>query len=186
MDKVLQQVLEFADKAHGDQQRKYAPERYIAHPMRVMQTCQQYGGGNNMLAAALLHDVLEDTEVSLEEMQDFLTHTFEKNDARAITGIVVELTDVYVKKNFPEWNRRKRKQKEIERLLLISPQAQTIKYADIVDNATDVVTGDPEFAQVMLDEYAQLLKHLDKGDDALYKKAQNTVQQAQNKLQRNG
>jgi (p)ppGpp synthase/HD superfamily hydrolase len=185
MDEHLQQVRDFADKAHGDQLRKYAPERYIAHPIRVMQTCEHYGGSKTMLAAALLHDVLEDTHVSLEEMQGFLANTFDKSEARAITGIVVELTDVYVKKNFPEWNRRKRKQKEMERLQLISPQAQTIKYADIIDNATDVVTCDPEFARTMLEEYHQLLKRIDKGDDGLYKLAKHTVHNAQQQLQGN-
>lgn len=176
MDKVLQQVLDFADKAHGDQRRKYAPERYIAHPIRVMQTCEQYGASKVILAAALLHDVLEDTTTSLEEMQNFLNNIVDKADTRAIVGIVVELTDVYVKKNFPEWNRRKRKQKELERLILISPQAQTIKYADIVDNASDVVKSDPEFAITMLKEYQQILKQLYKGDAELYKRAQDTVQ----------
>jgi len=64
MDKVLEQVKDFADKAHGDQLRKYTPDRYIVHPMRVMLICQEYTDDSQILAAALLHDVLEDTPVN--------------------------------------------------------------------------------------------------------------------------
>ncbi len=64
MDKVLEKVKEFADNAHGDQMRKYTPDRYIVHPIRVMEICREYDSRLPVLAAALLHDVLEDTKVT--------------------------------------------------------------------------------------------------------------------------
>ena len=36
MEEVLKQVEQYADRAHSDQRRKYSPERYIVHPVRVM------------------------------------------------------------------------------------------------------------------------------------------------------
>ncbi|RYY82901.1 MAG: HD domain-containing protein, partial [Chitinophagaceae bacterium] len=64
MDPFLRQVLAFADNAHGGQLRKYSPDRYIVHPLRVMELLEARGAGRVQLAAALLHDVLEDTRVT--------------------------------------------------------------------------------------------------------------------------
>jgi (p)ppGpp synthase/HD superfamily hydrolase len=60
-EKILAAITDFADIAHGSQMRKYTPERYIVHPARVMRLCQEYTDDVTVLAAALLHDVLEDT-----------------------------------------------------------------------------------------------------------------------------
>jgi (p)ppGpp synthase/HD superfamily hydrolase len=72
MEEILQQVRDFADKAHGGQMRKYTPERYIVHPVRVMNICREYTSDVTILAAALLHDVIEDTPVKKEEIREFL------------------------------------------------------------------------------------------------------------------
>jgi (p)ppGpp synthase/HD superfamily hydrolase len=71
MNEVLEQVKDFADKAHGDQKRKYTPERYIVHPEKVLRLCQQYTSSIPLLAAALLHDVLEDTHVTQKDLHLF-------------------------------------------------------------------------------------------------------------------
>jgi (p)ppGpp synthase/HD superfamily hydrolase len=60
-EKILQEIIQFADLAHGKQVRRYTSERYIVHPVRVMETCRQYTNDISVLAAAILHDVLEDT-----------------------------------------------------------------------------------------------------------------------------
>jgi (p)ppGpp synthase/HD superfamily hydrolase len=146
MNALLEQVKEFADKAHGDQTRKYTPERYIVHPVRVMKHCQQYTSSTSVLAAALLHDVLEDTSVTQEELLNFLHTIMNETDAVQTLKLVVELTDVYTKTSYPGWNRKKRKQKEASRIEQTSPEAQTIKYADIIDNCKEITIQDPEFA----------------------------------------
>ncbi|HKO82078.1 MAG TPA: hypothetical protein VJU78_16840, partial [Chitinophagaceae bacterium] len=58
-----------------------------------------------------------------------------------------------------------------------SSQAQTIKYADIIDNSVDIKNSEDEFARIFLFECRALLKAMTKGDDRLYKKAVETVQQ---------
>jgi len=165
---ILDQIIAFTDHAHGDQLRKYSPERYIVHPVRVMETCRKYTDNVKVLAAAILHDVLEDTPVTKEEIRNFLNGIMKPDQTDKTISIVEELTDVYIKSTYPNLNRRERKNKELERLKKISPEAQTIKYADILDNCIGIAECDPEFAQVYLRESRNILEHLTKGDPALH------------------
>jgi (p)ppGpp synthase/HD superfamily hydrolase len=184
MDDILKQITDFADKAHGTQTRKYTPERYIVHPVRVMNMCKEYTDDIAVLAAALLHDVLEDTPVTKNEIASFLEALMDKQKAQQAVQLVVELTDVYIKKDYPQWNRRKRKAKEAERIEQTSPAAQTIKYADIIDNTTEIAVQDKDFAKVFLHECRAILKKINKGNSELYKKALLTVENAMDQLKR--
>src|SRR3954464_15075348 len=116
IETILDEVKDFADKAHGNQMRRYTPERYIVHPVRVMITCKEYTSDITILAAALLHDVLEDTPVTKEELQAFLMNIMSEEEAKRTVQLVEELTDVYIKENYPKWNRKKRKLKEADSL----------------------------------------------------------------------
>jgi (p)ppGpp synthase/HD superfamily hydrolase len=182
MNEVLKQIKDFADKAHGDQKRKYTPEPYIVHPERVMHLCQQYTSSLPVLAAALLHDVLEDTPVKQSELRQFLQSVMSEEEAAQTTQIVIELTDVYNKENYPRWNRRKRKQKEVNRIEQTSPDAQTIKYADIIDNCKEIATHDPEFAWVFLHECKMLLRRMPNGNIELLNQAKETVESCLRKV----
>ena len=166
-ESIIAAVKNFADEAHGEQMRKYAPDRYIVHPERVMRLVQQYNDDITVLSAALLHDVLEDTPVPKAEIRTFLLNLMSAAEADKTLELVVDLTDVYIKKDFPGLNRRARKDKELQRLEKINPQAQTIKYADIIDNSKEIISEDPDFAGLFLRECRQVLKKLDRGDQAL-------------------
>lgn len=72
-------------------------------------------------------------------------------------------------------NRRIRKQKEARRLSAVSPEAQSIKYADIIDNVTDIVRQDADFAGVFVREAKALLSAMSAGDPNLRKRALNLV-----------
>jgi (p)ppGpp synthase/HD superfamily hydrolase len=175
MNPTLEKVKHFADQAHGDQRRKYSGERYITHPIRVMEMCMKYTDDDCMLAAALLHDVLEDTTVTERAMAEFLQGIMSAETAGRTLDLVIELTDVYTKKNYPGLNRRARKAKEADRLSQVSGDAQTIKYADIVDNATNIFIHDPDFATVFIQEGKWVLKRMLKGDPELYDRAMKVV-----------
>ncbi len=176
-DEILEKVRDFADRAHGDQMRKYTPERYIVHPVRVMKLCREYNQDVRVLSAALLHDVLEDTPVDREEMLGFLKGIMPSADALKVLGLVVELTDVYIKKDYPYLNRTKRKQLEAERIAKTSRDAQTIKYADMIDNCTEIIEHDPDFAVRFLSEYKNIIQRIPKGDPRLYERAVKTVEE---------
>lgn len=94
----------------------------------------------------------------------------DKREALATLQLVVELTDIYTKQHYPQWNRRKRKVKEAERLAEVSGDAQMIKYADIIDNM-DIVNTDTGFAPKFLAECSTLLQKMGKGNPELHKKA---------------
>ena len=172
---ILQQVKDFAVQAHNGQQRKYSPEPFIAHPVRVMEMCSLFNTELPVLAAALLHDVLEDTDVDQNELKQFLQTVMNENEAQQTEELVVELTDVYSKRCYPTWNRNKRKQIEADRIEKTSAKAQTVKYADIIDNCKGIVEQDPEFANRFLRECSALLKRMPNGNPDLYWQATHTV-----------
>jgi guanosine-3',5'-bis(diphosphate) 3'-pyrophosphohydrolase len=182
-EKILAEVTRFAEAAHGDQQRKYSRNPYIEHPVRVMRLCSEYTADIAVLSAALLHDVLEDTDVPGHKMKEFLLQTMTEPDATRTYRMVQELTDVYVKADYPEWNRRKRKAMEIERMKATSADSQTVKYADIIDNCMDIVKHDKDFARVFLRECRELLKVLDKGNKELYQRALDTISRSTSELE---
>ena len=171
METILKKIAAFADKAHGDQKRKYADERYIEHPLRVMRTCKRYGYPLPVLAAAILHDMLEDTNTSAQQINDHLLSVMNEKDASHTLELVIELTDVYTKHEYPKFNRRKRKAMEAGRIEIISEEAQTIKYADIIDNAREIANQDNEFAPVYLRECRMLIQKMKKGNANLRQEA---------------
>jgi guanosine-3',5'-bis(diphosphate) 3'-pyrophosphohydrolase len=178
MEQVLEKVKSFVDQAHGEQMRKYTPDRYIVHPVRVMELCRQYTDDISVLAAALLHDVLEDTPVKEEEIRTFLSGLMNERQTAKTVKLVKELTDEFIKTNYPHLNRRARKAQEVERLSKTSADAQTIKYADIIDNAREIVSHDASFAKVFVRECDALLRNMKKGNPELYARAQETLQKA--------
>lgn len=175
MNEILEKIKDFADKAHGDQLRKYTPDRYIVHPIRVMETLKKYTNDTSILAAALLHDVLEDTPVTKGELKTFLLSVLTPQQTEKTINLVLDLTDVYTNNDFPYLNRKARKAKELERLKHTRPESQTIKYADILDNSIDIKKNDPHFAPVYLNEVKQVLEQLNRGNAELYQSVFTTV-----------
>ena len=185
MEEILKKITDFGDQAHGEQLRKYVPDRYMVHPVRVMEKLKNYTQDISVLAAALLHDVLEDTPVKENEIKDFLLQLLPPETTQRILELVIELTDVFVKKDYPKLNRKARKSLELERLQKISSDSQTIKYSDILDNTLEISDQDPDFAWVYLSEVYQILKKLDKGNPELREEALEAVEKGLQKLKNN-
>ena len=69
--KVINDALMLAIEAHGDQRRKYTGEPYITHPIHVAKILEDsVEHTTEMLAAAILHDVVEDTKYDLNFVKD--------------------------------------------------------------------------------------------------------------------
>ena len=175
MEELLLKIKNFADEAHGQQMRKYTPERYIVHPERVMLICREYVTDIPVQAAALLHDVLEDTSVTAAEIKQYLEALMSETQVKKTIQLVEELTDVYIKKDYPHLNRKSRKELETIRLSKVSTAAQTIKYADLIDNAFDIIKHDPQFGRKYLSEARNLLKHMKNGNSELRDRAIKTL-----------
>lgn len=153
MTKVVK-ALEFANEAHTGQIRKYTDEPYINHPIAVASTIQSiYWKDESVISAALLHDVVEDTPVTIQDI--------EESFGPLITKLVEGLTDVYTSKAFPKISRKERKKLECWRLFNCSGLVKEIKLADLIDNTISIVNFDPEFAKVYIKEKEELIQALE-------------------------
>lgn len=163
---LTRHALAFAQKAHEGQVRKYTGVPYVLHPIAVAETLFQIGASDIVCAAAILHDVLEDTGTTIVDLlAEFGVE---------VANLVAELTDVYTPR--PGVNRAERKRLECERLAQVSAEAQTIKVADLIDNTSNIVEHDPDFAPVYLAEKRELLKVLTKADARLLGRAWEGLQ----------
>jgi (p)ppGpp synthase/HD superfamily hydrolase len=99
---------------------------------------------DDMIAAAWLHDVYEDTR--------FIPPTLTNQFNAEVDQLVIELTNVFTKEAYPDRNREQRKASEIARLAGISPQAQIIKLCDRIDNLRTIGAKDRGFALLYCDE----------------------------------
>lgn len=117
-----------------------------------------------MIASAWLHDVVEDTPATLDDIE----HEF----GSSVAQMVRELTDIS-KPN--DGNRETRKAIDREHLAKASDRAQTIKLADLIDNCKDITRHDTRFARVYLNEMDALLAVLTKADERLMRRAHRTM-----------
>lgn len=171
---MQQEALAFAIKAHDGQKRKYQDEPYIAHPKRVAEIVRSVAHTEAMICAAYLHDVVEDTPVSHQEIA--------QRFGKEVAQLVYELTDQFIKEDYPHLNRRARKKLEVEREAKMSIQAKTIKLADVIDNTRDITRNDKGFAKKYIPEMIDLVEALQGGDFKLLMLACYEVQKAKNEL----
>jgi (p)ppGpp synthase/HD superfamily hydrolase len=143
---IVAKAAVFATLAHDGQVRKYTGDPYIVHPAAVAAAVTAAGADDATIAAAWLHDVLEDCAVTYED----LVAEF----GSEIADLVNELTHVWTPETYPFMNRAERKAWETARLATISERAKLVKRADFADNAGSIVEHDPEFAKVFLAEMA--------------------------------
>lgn len=170
MHDIVTKAKYFAIAAHEavGQKRKYTGEPYWHHPERVAATVEEYGGSPEQIAAAWLHDTVEDTGVELSTIQEmFGSH---------VADLVSDLTDI----STPEdGNRKTRKLLDLHHTAGASPEAKTIKLADLIDNTICIVKHDKKFAETYLKEKALLMEVLTEGDVGLYKRAQYSLLRSQ-------
>lgn len=178
----LQRAELIAVEAHGSQQRQFEEAPYWRHLQRVAETVLLYSDNESLTAAALFHDVLEDTSWSEQQLKERIEAISSPAHATLIVGWVKELTDEFIKSKYPQWNRKRRKQAEAERLSKVSREAQTIKYADIMDNSRSLLSGGQSFAPKYLSEAWHLLQTMTKGNNALREEALKVVTQEMNRL----
>lgn len=153
----LGDAIRFAAEAHSDQERKYDGRPYIIHPIDVMNILWDRAIGpisEQQLIAAILHDVVEDTSYTVEGVEYMFGAT------------VAKLVDELTKKEIVG-NRAARKRAERYRLASVSPEAQTVKLADIASNTKGIVKTDPSFGPKYVLEQRSLWLALDKGDPGL-------------------
>jgi guanosine-3',5'-bis(diphosphate) 3'-pyrophosphohydrolase len=163
---IVEKARVFATAAHGAvaQLRKYTGEPYIVHPAEVVSIVASVDHTPEMLAAAWLHDTVEDTGVTIE--------TIRAEFSAEVADLVGWLTDV----SRPDHgNRAARKAVDRAHSAAAPAAAQTVKLADLISNTKSIMEHDPDFARVYLKEKAMLLEVMTKGDPVLRQRAQAQI-----------
>ena len=130
---LLRRAFEFALAAHDGQVRKGHRAPFISHPMAVSALVMEHGGDFETGAAALLHDTVEDTDTTAEDL--------ERAFGPRIATIVLECTDS-LEPCPTDW--RERKARFIGCLPGVDPSARLVIAADKLHNARDVVRSQRE------------------------------------------
>jgi (p)ppGpp synthase/HD superfamily hydrolase len=157
----------FAIAAHSavGQKRKYTGEPYFVHPAEVARIVAGVSGSTpEMVAAAWLHDTVEDTGVTTTDIH--------MNFGPEVAVLVGWLTDV----SKPEdGNRAVRKAIDREHTARAPAEAQTVKLADLISNSKSIVEHDPAFAKTYLEEKRLMLEVMTKGDPTLMAEARKYI-----------
>jgi len=137
--------LTFAARKHRDQRRKNVGQTpYINHPIDVANILLNEASVTDevVLMAALLHDTVEDTDTTLDEL--------EQHFGLAVRNVVAEVTD---DKSLPK---AERKQQQIEHAGRLSDRAKLVKLADKISNIRDTVDAPPDgWPTARIDEYLE-------------------------------
>ena len=148
MTKIEKAVL-FATKAHAGQLRKGSEKPYILHPMEAMAIVTKYTDDEDVIAAAVLHDTVEDTTVTLERL--------EKEFGPRVAALVASVTEDK-KKDLPaESTWLERKQEAILHLETASHETKLLCLADKYSNLRDMYDDIEDFGS----EYWQLFNQKD-------------------------
>jgi guanosine-3',5'-bis(diphosphate) 3'-pyrophosphohydrolase len=123
--RLLLQATSFAARAHRGQLRKDGQTPYASHPFRVCLVVREVFGFDDprMLAAALLHDTIEDTTTDFDDIEE----AFSREIAEWVACLSKD-------KRLPEATRER---EYVERLMAAPWQVQACKLADVFDNLTD-------------------------------------------------
>ncbi len=148
----------YATSAHQriSHQRKYTNQPYEVHLKSVAALVASVSDDAEVVAAAWLHDTVEDTPATIEDIREEF--------GEGVAVLVAELTDV---SRPSDGNRAARKAIDRVHLGTASARAKTVKLADLIDNCRDICRHDPRFARVFLAEMGELLEVLREGDQRL-------------------
>ncbi|WP_300336378.1 HD domain-containing protein [Accumulibacter sp.] len=162
MSDLIQRAQAFATSAHQriGHRRKYSDQPYQVHLEAVARLVASVTDDPEMIGAARLHDVVEDTPATLGDI--------EREFGPAMAALVQDLTDV----SRPSGgNRAVRKEMDRRHTAHASARAKTVKLADLIDNCQDITGHETRFARVFLGEMDALLAVLGEGHATLLKKA---------------
>lgn len=171
----IERAADFAKTAHEsiDQRRKYTNEPYIVHPAKVAEIVSNVTDDENMICAAWLHDVVEDTPVTLADVRD----KFGDDVAHLVDG----LTNV----SKPEdGNRETRVAIDRNHTAGTDSRTKTIKLADLIANLDGIVDQNARFARKYIAEKELLLAVLRDGHAKLVERVGEIIQWEREKLTR--
>lgn len=150
---MIQKAILFGRYAHRNQVRKGTGDAYWTHTERVGAKAQALGLSDDVVAAAYLHDTIEDTGATTE----LLAELFNDNVALGVWW----LSD---QSKSSDGNRKVRKAIDRAHIAQAPKQIKTVKLIDSEDNLLDIRETDPNFAPTYFREKRDLLEVLQDGD----------------------
>ena len=174
--KLIEMSLEsdardFAEKAHEGQKRKLSKEPYSNHPKRVAEIVKNHKKSKeieSLAAAAHLHDTLEDTPTTYDEL--------EKKFGKLVASLVKELSSDKIQiKLMGKAHYLANKMKGMTSWALV------IKLADRLDNVSDLATATPEFRDRYKQETIDIIREIER-DRTLSHTQRVITQQIKDKL----
>ncbi|MEZ5307783.1 MAG: HD domain-containing protein [Pyrinomonadaceae bacterium] len=129
---LILKAADFAARKHVNQKRKGPnDEPYINHPIEVANFLSDIAGvsDHELLMAAILHDTIEDTSATKEELEEEFGHE--------VTSLVLEVTD---DRTLPKLER---KEEQVRHAPHLSKRARLLKIADKISNVEDMLENPP-------------------------------------------
>ena len=131
MNRVISAISFAADKHRNQRRKDIEASPYINHPIALANILANEAGieDEKVLVAAILHDTIEDTETTSQELANLFGDD--------VTAIVLEVTD---DKSLPK---AERKRLQVEHAPTISRRAKLVKLADKIANLRDIASSPP-------------------------------------------
>ena len=128
-ENIRKKAYDFAKNKHSGQLRKGSNIPYITHPVHVAKLVEDSGGTEVQVAAAYLHDVVEDCGVTAQELKEMF--------GEKITQIVLDCSDS--KTSGPKAPWKERKVKYIQHLEIVESNTLLVSLCDKLHNALATV-----------------------------------------------
>lgn len=149
----IKQAIEFAKKKHEGQFRKFDKKPYVVHPIRVQEIVNKFKGTSKNIEAiriaGLLHDTVEDTETTLQEIREIF--------GNLVASLVNELTSDSDK--IEKYGKTEYLKKKLTNDL--SDYGLVLKLADRLDNVSDFPTAGEKFVTKYKKETEEIISHLE-------------------------
>lgn len=151
---LITKAAALAAKVHSGQKRKYNGADYFTHPCRVAATVALYTSDPAIIAAAYLHDVLEDTETPEKEILKL-----DSLSGKYILFLVKSLTNPSKEmKGLPRAERKALDRKHLSEV--DDDNVKLIKLIDRIDNLKEMVGAETDFKSLYASESFLLVKVL--------------------------
>ena len=141
----LDKALVFAIKAHSGVERRGKDLPYIVHPMEAVAIVATMTKDQEILAAAALHDIIEDTEYTEENIR--------KEFGERVANLVSSETDLVVEGKSESDSWKERKQYAIERLAKLDRDAKIVSLGDKLSNARAMLQDYEELGEELWDKF---------------------------------
>ena len=144
----IEKAVAFATKAHAGQYRKGTDRPYILHPIETMAIITRLVRyDEDLIAAAVLHDVVEDTSVTLNRL--------EKEFGPRVSGLVVSVTEDKMRKMPPEATWRARKWQTIFNLRKADRETKALVLADNLSNLRELKRNHEKYGDMIWEHFNQ-------------------------------